>query len=158
MSEPTKSSVAEPAGHTRRGPMPVLFLGVCGLAVLLAIGIVPRVKRGAALAQATKETKESIPQVETVTASLVSQGGLSLPGDIDAIKETTINARTTGYVRKLFVDIGSRVKAGQVVAQIEAPDTDQQTNQAVAQTAQSLAVLNESQADVSRQQASVVQN
>ena len=54
---------------------------------------------------------------------------MSLPGNIQAIKETTINARTTGYLRRLYVDIGSRVKAGQLLAEITAPEVEYQVGQ-----------------------------
>ena len=53
-----------------------------------------------------------------------------LPGNIQAVTEAPVLARATGYIRKRYVDIGDRVKAGQVVAEIEAPELDQQILQA----------------------------
>ena len=58
------------------------------------------------------------------------QSQLVLPGNIQAVTEAPILARATGYIRKRYVDIGDRVKAGQVLAEIEAPELDQQILQA----------------------------
>ena len=55
---------------------------------------------------------------------------LVLPGNIQAVTEAPILARATGYIRKRYVDIGDRVKSGQVVAEVEAPELDQQILQA----------------------------
>ena len=58
------------------------------------------------------------------TASLV------LPGNIQAVTEAPVLARASGYIKKRYADIGDRVKAGQVLAEIEAPELDQQILQA----------------------------
>jgi multidrug efflux pump subunit AcrA (membrane-fusion protein) len=133
-------------------------VAVIVLVCLLAMGILPRISRNAALAQRTKQVKSSVPAVVVVRPKLVPDSGISLPGNVEAIKETTIGPRTTGYLRQLYVDIGSRVKAGQVLALIAAPDTDQQLAQAVAQTNQSRAVVTQSVATVAQQQATVAQD
>jgi RND family efflux transporter MFP subunit len=125
---------------------------------LFLLGTLPRLRRQAALAAGVQQVRTAIPAVSVITPRLVSEGGLSLPGSIQAIRESGINARTTGYVRRLYVDIGSRVKAGQVLAEIEAPDVDQQVYQAMAQTAQSRATVGQSRAQVAQQRASVVQS
>jgi RND family efflux transporter MFP subunit len=124
---------------------------------LLVAGTLPRVRRQTALAQGVRQVRAAVPAVTVVTPRRVSEGGLALPGNIQAIKETTINARTTGYLRRLYVDIGSPVKAGQVMAEIESPDVDQQVYQALAQTAQSRATVGQSRATVAQQQANVAQ-
>ncbi len=145
---------------TKRHNREMLGLAVvAGIIVigLLVVGILPRLKRNTALAQGVKEAKSSVPEVVVAMPRMVPDAGVNLPGNIEAIKQTTINARSTGYLRRLYVDIGSHVKAGQLLAEIQAPDMDQQLNQASAQTAQSRAVVTQSQADVSRQQASVAQ-
>jgi RND family efflux transporter MFP subunit len=134
-----------------------------GIVVLLGagafvIGTLPRLRRQAALAAGVQQVRTAIPAVQVITPRRVSEGGHTLPGNIQAIRESAINARTTGYVRRLYVDIGSRVKAGQVLAEIEAPDVDQQVYQAMAQTAQSRATVGQSRAQVAQQRASVVQS
>ena len=56
----------------------------------------------------------------------------SLPGNIQAWHETTIYARTNGYIKKWYVDIGSKVKTGDLLAVIESPEVDAQLQQAEA--------------------------
>ena len=80
-----------------------------------------------------------------------------LPGNVQAIEETTVNARTSGYLRRRYVDIGSRVRAGEVLADIEAPELDAQVLQARAETSKSQAGTEQAQADVARLSASVAQ-
>lgn len=142
--------------HNREMFLLALVVGIIVIC-LLVVGILPRLKRNTALAQGVKEAKGNVPEVVIARPKLVPDAGLNLPGNIEAIKQTTINARSTGYLRHLFVDIGSHVRTGQVLAEIQAPDMDQQADQANAQTAQARAVVSQSQADVNRQRASVAQ-
>jgi RND family efflux transporter MFP subunit len=130
---------------------------VIGLIVLFVLGYLPRQHNRAQLAAMAQEARSAVPEVTVVTPHFAAGADLMLPGNIQAIEVTTINARTSGYLNRRYVDIGSRVKAGQVMAEIESPDVDQQVYQAVAQTAQSRALVGQSQADVARQQAGVVQ-
>jgi RND family efflux transporter MFP subunit len=59
-----------------------------------------------------------------------SKSDLLLPATMLALQETTIHARTSGYLKRLLVDIGDRVKAGQLLAEIEAPEVDRELDQA----------------------------
>jgi RND family efflux transporter MFP subunit len=153
---PQRVTPPAPRWNTRKAALiGIVVLLVAGVFVL---GTLPRLRRQAALAAGVQQVRTAIPAVSVITPRLVSEGGLSLPGSIQAIRESAINARTTGYVRRLYVDIGSRVKAGQVLAEIEAPDVDQQVYQAMAQTAQSRATVGQSRAQVAQQRATVVQS
>jgi RND family efflux transporter MFP subunit len=60
---------------------------------------------------------------------------LVLPGNMEAYTDTPIYARTNGYLKRWYVDIGAHVKAGQLLAEIETPEIDQQLRQARAQLA-----------------------
>jgi RND family efflux transporter MFP subunit len=82
--------------------------------------------------------KESAPTEEVV-----------LPGNTQAFTDTPIYARTSGYLQHWYVDIGARVKAGQLLADIETPEVDQQLQQARAdlQTAQANLALAKSTAE-----------
>ena len=60
---------------------------------------------------------------------------IDLPGRLEAYYRAPIFARVSGYLKSWSVDIGARVKAGQVIAEIEAPDLDQQLLQARADLA-----------------------
>jgi RND family efflux transporter MFP subunit len=158
MNNPSDSAPGAPPIAKKQAVPWLLVVGaVIIFGIILAVAIVPRIQRAAVLDQAQKETRTTVPEVEVVRPKRVAASGLALPGNIQAIKETTVNARTTGYVARLYVDIGSRVKAGQVLAEIESPDVDQQLFQANAQTSQSRATVGQSQAQVSQQKAGVQQ-
>jgi RND family efflux transporter MFP subunit len=66
---------------------------------------------------------------------------LTLPGDVQAFVETPVYARTNGYLKRWYFDIGARVKAGDLLATIDAPEVDQQLRQAEAAQAQAEANL-----------------
>lgn len=72
-----------------------------------------------------------------------SDGGqnITFPGNVQAFVETPIYARTAGYLTKWYVDIGGRVQAGQLLAQIDTPEVDQQLRQAQAAQLQAQANL-----------------
>ena len=79
---------------------------------------------------------QSIISVATVNPQSDSGAGeLKLPGSVQANYEAPIYARTSGYLKKWFVDIGTSVKAGQVLAEIDAPELDQQLRAAQADRA-----------------------
>ena len=75
---------------------------------------------------------------------------LVLTGNIQAVTEAPILARASGYIQKRYVDIGDRVKEGQVVAEIVAPDLDQQVRQAKAVVDQAAASLEQATANQPR--------
>lgn len=73
------------------------------------------------------------PSVQVISASALSANqGLTLPGHLDAWIATPIHARVGGYLKRWNVDIGDKVKAGQVLALIDTPELDQQFEQAKA--------------------------
>ena len=80
-----------------------------------------------------------------------------MPGSTQAIQETAIYARTNGYVRKWNVDIGAKVEAGQLLAEIETPEVDQELNQARANVAQAIANSDLARATLTRWQQLVAQ-
>jgi RND family efflux transporter MFP subunit len=85
-----------------------------------------------------KQATEAAAVVTVATTKPVSQSQLSeliLPGNLQANYEAPIYARTSGYLKRWLVDIGTPVKAGQLLAEIEAPEVDQQLRQAQADLA-----------------------
>ena len=100
----------------------------------LGLGVWGVLSRVAARSSLGKETAAaSIPTVVTVTAERAgSTEDLVLPGAVQAYIEAPIYARTSGYLKSWATDIGSRVTKGQVLAQIESPEVDQQLSQAQA--------------------------
>jgi RND family efflux transporter MFP subunit len=79
---------------------------------------------------------EALPTVSVITAAAgPADEALVLPGTVQAEYETPIYARTNGYVKHWYTDIGTRVKAGTLLAEIDSPEVDQQLRQARADLA-----------------------
>ncbi len=92
---------------------------------LVAFGILSRRSSDAKLA--TWTTAQATPIVTVIHPKASGDGdALTLPGAVQAIDSAAIYARTTGYIRKWFVDIGDPVRAGQTLAILDAPEVDQQ--------------------------------
>ena len=116
---------------------------------LLLIGYLPRRERLRALVIASEREKHSLPVVNTVRVRrAASTSELVLPGDVQAITDAPIYARADGYVRRRYVDIGDRVKEGQILAEIETPDLDQQVRQARASLLQARSALAQAEANL----------
>ena len=85
----------------------------------------------------SQETREMA--VTTVAITKPSKGtaseDVSLPGTVQANIDAPIYARTSGYLKRWLVDIGTRVKAGQLLAEIDTPEVQQQLSQAEAEVA-----------------------
>jgi membrane fusion protein (multidrug efflux system) len=119
----------------------ILIIAVpVALAVVFFGGILPRIRASASLD--ARAAAASTPVVNYVVAAKTTVPvETTLPAAIDALQDTPLFARTTGYIQKWNVDIGDRVKAGQVLAIIETPDLDQELNQGRASLAQAEANL-----------------
>ena len=137
-----------PARARRRGPwlaaFALLILAVV-VAFLVAAGIRTRVKAAAEVMEETQEL--ATPVVSVIHPKLGSmKDEVVLPGNIQAYTDSPIYARASGYLKKWYVDIGGRVKAGQLLAEIEAPELDQQVIQAKAALQQAEAALEQAKA------------
>jgi RND family efflux transporter MFP subunit len=107
------------------------------LIVAIALGAWGEVSRVLARSELVKQnTDAAIPTVTTTTAEPSAAGEeLVLPGTVQAFIEAPIYARTNGYLKSWYTDIGSRVTKGQLLAEIETPEIDQQLTQAQADLA-----------------------
>jgi len=127
MSEPS-SPAADP--RVRRYALVVLVVAL----VLAAWGILSRLSARIAL-----EHEAADAAVFTVATTHPRRGPASdllvLPGTVQAFYEAPIYARTSGYLRAWYTDIGASVKKGQLLAEIDAPEVDQQLRQAQADLA-----------------------
>src|SRR5207249_4637737 len=127
------------------------LIGVTLLVALLVIGIVPRLRD-----QSERVAAATAPDAGLVTVSVATPrradgpSDLLLPSNIQAIEVAALYARTSGYVRERYVDIGDRVTAGKVLAQIDTPELDQELSQARAALAQTRSALAQAQANVQR--------
>jgi len=105
------------------------FIVITVLAAVVLIGIVSRRSSVAALGESTK--RAAIPQVNVVPiASSKDQTELILPGTTQSFNEAAIYARANGYLKRWYFDIGAKVRQGQLLAEIETPELDQQLEQA----------------------------
>jgi len=107
------------------------------LLVFLVWGIVERVHRDHELAAAVHQTQAAPPRVAVIHAARPQESSLSLAANTQAIADAVIYARTSGYIVKRYVDLGDSVKAGQLLAEVESPEIDQQLHQAQADLRQS---------------------
>lgn len=126
-------------------------LGILGVLILLLIvTIVPRRNVQHELLADVAE-RDSAPLVEVTKVTRAPAGSeLTLPGTIQPLHEGAIYARVAGYVTRWHADIGSVVHAGDVMAEIDAPELEQSVQQARAQLAQTRAALGLARADLER--------
>ena len=107
----------------------ILFVVVIGLVVVGAVTLFQRRAQYQALAKETETL--AIPTVAVIHPMTESaQEDLVLPGTMQAYVESPIYARTNGYLKKWYRDIGSRVRQGELLADIDTPEVDQQLSQA----------------------------
>ena len=123
---------------------------------VVAAGLVTRHIQAEQLQAGAAE--RSVPTVTLVSMKDVQAGDLELPARIEAWSRAPIYARVSGYLKRWNVDIGTPVKAGQVLAQIDTPDLDQDLRQAQAQLAVARTGLTLSESTAKRWQALVGQN
>ena len=107
----------------------LLFIAVLILVVLGAFTLFQRRSQYQALAKETETL--AVPTVAVIHPTTeASEEGLVLPGSMQAYVESPIYARTNGYLKKWYRDIGSRVRKGELLADIDTPEVDQQLLQA----------------------------
>ena len=118
------------------------------IVVAFFAGYIPLQQRRVVIAAEAKEQELALPRVETVQVARSSRkSGLVLPGNIQPIAEAPILARADGYIEHRLVDIGDRVRAGQPVADIEAPELADQLAQAKAVVQQAQAGVDQALAN-----------
>jgi RND family efflux transporter MFP subunit len=124
------------------------ILGLCVMAAIVA-GLLPRLRREKVLEESVASVENDKRVVNVAVARQApASSALELPSDLQADIETPIFARADGYLTKRYVDIGEQVKAGQVMAEIETPELDQQLDQAKATLANSKSGLVEAQSNL----------
>jgi RND family efflux transporter MFP subunit len=133
LPEVSQNPTEQPVPVPSKPLSPWLFVGLAAgalvLGVVIFLGIRARAQAENALGARTE--RAAIP---TVTVIQPNSGGLPLeivlPGNTQAFNDTPIYARTNGYLKRWYVDIGAHVKQGQLLAEIETPEIDQQLEQA----------------------------
>ncbi len=145
---PTTARDQEP-NRGRKHAWWIAVVVVLVAAFLLVSGILPRVRARTALRKETAEL--AVPTVAVVRPrpSAPAQE-ITLPANVQPYINSPIFARTNGYLKKWYVDIGTRVHKGQLLAEIETPEVDQQLRQARANLATAEANLSLSQITAER--------
>lgn len=138
-SKSMETAAPPPPGDTEtRGAGPFVWIALAVLAVVIGIvvfrGVTARAKATTDLSRDTQQNAVSTVMVTYPEAGAPHQE-IVLPGNTQAFTDTPIYARTNGYLRRWYSDIGARVKAGQLLAEIETPEVDQQLRQAQAELA-----------------------
>src|SRR5579864_818689 len=145
----TDKETGKPSAGSRVARWGIPLVLVVMVAMIVSRGINARIKAASIVKQETLDL--AIPAVSVVHPRLgESKQELVLPGNLQSFTYAPIYARTSGYLKKWYADIGTSVKAGQVLAEIDAPELDQQMRQAKANLQQAQAALE--QAVANRQQ------
>lgn len=139
-------------GGARRPSSWTLRIGAvaltAALAAVFALGYLPRQRRESQVVLESKTRSAASPTVRVAAVRRSPAASeLRLPGTIQAITETPILARADGYLLRRYVDIGDRVSAGQLLAEIEAPELGQQVLQARAAVEQARSAIEQAQAN-----------
>jgi multidrug efflux pump subunit AcrA (membrane-fusion protein) len=139
----------QPETHRPKNLRLWIILGFVLLVVVFLLGFVPRHERTKQIDAAAKQRESSAPALEvTKVQRSKASAHLTIPGTITAVVEAPIFARSSGYISKRYVDIGDHVRSGQLLALIDAPDLDQQVDQARATLLQAQSVLGQMQAQL----------
>jgi len=150
-AKPTQSA---PSSRARPALLAAIAILIAG--GIVAGGLVTRHTQGEHLKESAAE--RSVPTVTLVALKDIPAGDLELPARIEAWSRAPIYARVSGYLARWNVDIGAPVKAGQVLAQIDTPDLDQDLAQAQAQLAVARTGLTLADSTAKRWQSLVGQN
>jgi len=130
----SESTFPKPTPPSHRGVRLAGLIALVVVIVVVIIGIATRVVESKNLKTWTNE--QTVPTVNVATPEKNGAGSpLELPGRIEAYTQAPMYARVAGYLKSWKVDIGGRVKAGQLLAEIDTPDLDQQLLQAKADLA-----------------------
>lgn len=129
-----------------------IFLGVVVLTVIAFLaGYRPLVARRNVIESEEHDREHALRRVDVIEVKRA--GGASpidLPGNIEAVTEAPVLARADGYLKRRLVDIGDRVRAGQLLAEIDAPELEQQVQQARASVQQAQAAIDQASANLQR--------
>jgi len=128
-AETAQPNIVDRKRKLGRSPAIVGILAALLLGVFIAKGIRTRVHAEETLTTTTRQDAVLAVAVTSPVQGAAAQE-ITLPANTQAFIDTPIYARTSGYLGKWYADIGTRVRAGQLLAEIETPELDQQVQQA----------------------------
>jgi RND family efflux transporter MFP subunit len=146
---PAPPNATQPAAPSRVTLAALSLVGLVAVIVAFIAGYVPHRRRESMLVAEAKTQMEALPTVTVAPVRRASlQVELTLPGSIQALTEAAVLARADGYIKHRYADIGDRVQAGQLLAELEAPELDQQVLQAKGAMNQTRSALEETAANL----------
>lgn len=159
-SAPQEGQDIIPKDLPKIGGKRLVVVGIIVIAafiVLFAAGYIPHRIHEHEIAKRAADTADQPPVVDVASPKPTgSNVELPIPGNVYAWQETSLYARVNGYLKRWTHDIGSHVEAGELLAEIAAPDLDAQLDQARASLEQAKANVVKAQADLSLSKATYV--
>jgi RND family efflux transporter MFP subunit len=144
---PKPTRVRPASGFARAAKIVVALALLAILGVVIYRGIRARIRTAASVKNETLDL--SVPSVSVTRPKPgPSTSEVVLPGNIQAFIDSPIYARASGYVKQWYTDMGTRVKAGQELAEIDAPELDQQVGQARGAVSQAQAAVEQAVANL----------
>ena len=137
-------------------PRPAMLRGIFLLLIVLigaalVVGLLPKLSQKKTLVAEAGVAGSAKPVVPAaVVTRAPAETSLTLPGSMQPITEAPVLSRADGYVKRRYVDIGDKVKAGQLLAEIEAPELGQQVRQSEAALEQSKSGLDQARANLAQ--------
>jgi RND family efflux transporter MFP subunit len=151
---PSTSTDLNPSPKRRSGSIAAVLLLLC----LFGAAAIAKLQRREAAVAFSQQAAGARPVVNTVLSTAAPGiAELILPGSTEAVVVADIYARATGYIKTRSANIGDRVRAGQMLAQIESPELDQELARARATVEESRAAWRQAQANVTRGEEQVVE-
>ena len=132
---PMSNPSSTPPRHSPKSPHRARLVLIILATILVALGVYGIFERVHAHRELADDTNRNATPTVAVLIPKAAPGNqsLSLPGTVSSWQDAQIYARTTGYVAKWYVDIGTKVKKGQRLADLDTPDVDNQLSQGQAQ-------------------------
>jgi RND family efflux transporter MFP subunit len=147
--ERKKREESKPKPLNRRKLWLFLIVGAILIVVAFLAGYIPHLRHEREVKREAAEKETMLPVLTYIVAKRSSaMSELDLPGTMEAITEAPILARADGFLGKRYADIGDRVRQGQLLAEIDAPDLDQQVRQGQSQLLQLRAALRQAIANL----------
>ena len=144
---------------THRSMRKALVIATAAAAVLgglLVLGYLPRAERARQLVASAEANQDRLPAVTVAPAKEApAEWEIILPGNVQAETEAPSFARADGYIKRRLVDLGDRVQAGQLLAEIDSPELEQQIREAEASLKRSQSGLRQAQAALGQAQANL---
>jgi RND family efflux transporter MFP subunit len=137
-----------------KGVKRLIVVASLAMAALLPLGVYPRVLQSEELHASQSKAMASLPVVSVAPLQkATAEKALNLPGGLEAVMETQLYARTNGFVKKRLVDIGDKVLAGQLLAELETPEINDSLVEAKAVVLTNMADRETIEADIQQARA-----